>query len=119
MIKVSLLVLLGISGFVGGMAMGVWGLQQAGNDQIPWLIPISFVFFGAGGYSFFRASRHGEKKEEGEITPGAGAGENVLLKNNEILADYTKSAEKRDKMKMLKMVSAAEEQMKQEQKTGA
>jgi len=108
---------IGISSLIGGITTSVFGFQQLGNDQIPFFILIALILFGLGGFLLFKASRFGENMrfQSKEHT----SGENVLLKNNQMLNEYIKSADKKDKMQTLKMIASAEEQASEQKKIGS
>ncbi len=107
---------IGITSLIGGITTSIFGFQQLGNDQIPFFILIAIILFGLGGFLLYKASRFGENMKFQEKTHTSG--ENILLKNNQILNDYAKSAEKKDKMQTLKMIASAEEQVSEQKKIG-
>ena len=109
----------GFTSFAGGIAAGVFGFKQEENNQIPWLIAVSLLLICAGAFLLYKASRFADRKREFEESEGAHPSENILLKTNEMLSDYIKSADKKEKMQTLKMVASAEEQMNDQKKIGS
>jgi hypothetical protein len=85
------------------------------------LFALSIFQIGVGIYILFRASKSTEQKIQTDefgfpIKPATQPAQNLLQRNNELIAEYNQKAELRDKLKIIE--SAAESQEKAEKNAG-
>lgn len=99
--------------FIAGIVMLSWGLKQVENGTIPFYILLSFLSFGVGAFASYKISRSGERKKIERIIKTDKAG-NIYLRNNQMLSEYLRNEEKKDKLEMLKFAAEAEENLQKQ-----
>jgi hypothetical protein len=118
--KVIFNTFLGILSSTSGVYIGYLYLESLNENSRPWLLLLSLPLVALGVFLLVQASRSGAPLniKDGETTSGmpstAGKFENLLKKNNELADEWSKTVEDKDKLKILEIAAAAEEQMQKE-----
>lgn len=120
MIRVICLVLLGLSFIALAVYLIYVSSQDTGNGRYFFLIGFSFFILILGVFILIYAGKLNNAIFDtmGKIRPelwkrgdkkDARGSSSLLERNNELLEDWTKTLERRDKMKLLKISEAARE----------
>jgi hypothetical protein len=118
MLKVILNSFLGILITVAGFFLAYLYLQSLKNSGQPLYLLLAFPLIIIGLILLIRASRadeslvistYQETKSADPDSPSPVKNSNIMEKNNRLLNDWIKESEKRDKMKILEIAAAAEE----------
>ena len=126
MLRVILNAFLGILSTVGGFYLAYLYLQSLGNTGQPLFLVAALPLIVFGIILLVRTSRSDESlvistyqvpKTDDSASPTPKKQENIMEKNNQLLNDWIKESEKRDKMKILEIAAAAEEENKKNSHT--
>lgn len=107
--KVILGALLGL--FVTGIGLTLsfayllW-MEDGGNIL---LLPAGIVLFAVGIFLLFKFGRIDVFKPKFKESTAQAAGGGVLQRNSKIISEWNQTEDKKEKLKLLKMASAAEE----------
>jgi hypothetical protein len=128
MLRVIFNSFLGILATVAGFYLAYLYLESLNQTGRPFYLLLSLPLIVFGIILLVRTSRSDESlvistfqasgpqpdKPEKENSASLG---NIMEKNNQLLNEWTKQSEKRDKMKILEIAAAAEEQEEKDSKT--
>ena len=128
MLRVIFNSFLGILATVAGFYLAYLYLESLNQTGRPLYLLLSLPLIISGIILLVRTSRSDEslvistfqgtesqtEKPENQNTGSLG---NIMEKNNQLLNEWTKQSEKRDKMKILEIAAAAEEQEEKDSKT--
>jgi hypothetical protein len=127
MLRVIFNSILGILTTVAGFYLGYLYLKSLRETGQPLLLLLAFPLIIFGIVLLVRTSRSDESlviatyqedlkpnSPETDVTEKVG---NIMEKNNQILNDWIKESEKRDKMKILEIAAAEEEESEKNAKT--
>jgi hypothetical protein len=99
--KVALFTAVGLVLIIGGIVLFYLYLTSldSGNNLV--FFGLSILMAGGGAYCLILASKPASKKEADNLSLSNGGGTSLLEKNNEMLGDYAKTANARDRLKVL------------------
>ena len=108
-------ILIGLTVTLAGLGIGFLFVSDTSSSKAPIFLIVSIILLAGG---LFLLSRVGEavynlntQSEDAAGVPTNNQGfQSVLDKNNEMVADYAKTAKTRDELKVLEIAGAAEEQ---------
>lgn len=110
--KVLLFTFLGFAAFVAGMAVAFIYFQgvQKGTTS-PFLLIPAVLVVGVGVFFLFKAGRIDTQKvafkENQELSEGIST-DGLITKNNKLVAEWNKTNEARDKLKMIQVSADAQ-----------
>lgn len=92
--------------FLGIITIYIY-LERLNQDTSPWLLLLSLVLLGAAPVFLFKASNYQIESAKKPFNPLVEKTEesNILTRNNEMVNDYHKTANARDKLQLLKAAS--------------
>ena len=118
MLKVLLTTLLGLFSSGSGLYLGYLYLNSLSTTSKPLLLVPSLPLTIFGIMLILRASQANERllinDDQPPVVPPENVDnfKNIAQKNNELVSDWIKESDKRDKLKILEIAAAAEEDAK-------
>jgi hypothetical protein len=126
MIRVILNTFLGILTTIAGFCVSYVYLKSLNGTSQPLLLFLAFPLVIIGIILLIRTSRtdeslvistYQEPKNDEPVSPPPDKRENLMEKNSQLLDNWIKESEKRDKLKLLEIAAAAEEENEKNSKT--